>query len=77
MRCRMAVLVTLLACGTLAAAIFGGAPYEKWENGGYGYLVLGNSLSRHQGFHLPSLTARGSSSSGYARRLRVPVIPRP
>ena len=43
-----AFFVTVLGCGTLAAAIFGGAPYEKWENGGYGYLVLGNSLIADQ-----------------------------
>lgn len=39
-----AFFVTVLVCGPLAAAIFGGEPYETFDQGGVSYIVLGNSL---------------------------------
>ncbi len=40
----LVLLVTSVACGTLAAALFGGEPYEVFDRGDTGYLVMGGSL---------------------------------
>jgi hypothetical protein len=39
-----ALFVLLLLCADLSAAMFGGEPYEVFDQGGISYLVFGNSL---------------------------------